>query len=218
VVTVSDFSRNEIHRYFSLDPDRISIVGNCLGERVEPVADSARTTPPMLLLVGSARPNKNVARALRGYLRFRENNPDVEVRLVVVGRYPDGWLEAVVPRWSPRESGLEYRGFVSDTELWALYGACHGVVFPSLYEGFGIPAIEALLRGRPLLLSEDTACAQLTGDLAIAVDGRSESAIARGIGQLLATRIDTSSASFRDFRDRYMLCGDAVSALETVLH
>ncbi len=218
VVTVSDFSRQEIGRYFSLDAAQIPIVSNCLGQRVEPVAESARSSPPMLLLVGSDRPNKNVARALRGYIRFREANPDHEVRLVVVGRYPDGWIESVDSRLTPGYLGLEVRGFVSDAELWQLYGECHGVVFPSLYEGFGIPAIEALLRGRPLLISQDTACARIAGDLAIAVNGRSEEDIARGIQRLLGSRVDTDSPAFEEFRDRYMLCGDAVSDLERVLH
>ncbi len=207
VITVSDFSRREICRHFGLASESVLVVDCCLGECVAPSPPGKRELPPFLLLVGSSRPNKNVLRALDGFARYRADHPGADTRLVVVGRYPPDWV-ADARRRHPEltDDVLEWRGYVSDQELAELYGRSHGLVFVSLYEGFGIPAMEALLRGRPVLLSHGTATAEIAGDLAITVDGRNPDDIARGMAALVDGEVTVDGATFQAFRDRHMRC------------
>ena len=202
IVTVSEFSRREICRHFDVDPARVIVVGNCLGNRVEPVpANNGRQK--LLLLVGSARRNKNVIRAIEGFQHYHRSNPDHDSRMVIVGNYPEQWVADTRRRFGAVESLLDWRGYVDDTELNRLYESAHGLVFVSLYEGFGIPAMEAILRGRPVLVAENTATADILGDL--------------GITDLLRSRVDTDSDAFRAFRDRYMSCEGAAGRLSSVV-
>lgn len=215
IITVSEFSRREICRHFGIDAASITVVGNCLGHRVDAASPRDGDGPPRLLLVGSARRNKNVLRALAGFQAFLEMQPDSPLRLVVVGSYPADWIADARRRFPELASRVDWRGFVDDAELDDLYDTSRGLIFVSLYEGFGIPAMEALLRGRPVLLARGTATAEIVGDLGITVDATDPVAIGHGIDQLMGTELDTDGTAFHEFRARYMSCDGAAARLVT---
>ena len=138
-----------------------------------------------LLMIGSDRPNKNIWRGLQGYIEFARTSTSFPA-LCIVGHYADAFqaeLASVIPK--SLRSRVYIRGFVSDTEYQELFSGCTGVLFPSLYEGFGIPVAEAVSQGKRVLVSQGTVCEEIAGSFGIVVDTRDISQVSLGIVKLL---------------------------------
>lgn len=142
-----------------------------------------------LLVVATQEPRKNLARLARAYAALA---PALRARhpLVVVGAR--GWLNAELERTlAPLERGGEVRrlGYVDESELPLLYAAAHAFAFPSLYEGFGLPVLEALASGIPVLTSLGSSLSELVrtpdGEVAIGVDALDEAALRDGLERVL---------------------------------
>ena len=139
---------------------------------------------PFLLGLSTLQPRKNFARLIRAFHAARQE-ADLPHRLVIGGK--KGWLFdeifAVV-----QELGLEaevlFPGFVADADLPALYSAAEFFVFPSLYEGFGLPILEALACGTPVLAGDNSCLPEAGGPGALYVDAESVESIADGIWRL----------------------------------
>jgi len=183
VITVSEFSRSQLIRHFQADPQRITVAPNGV-EGFEPAGpDAVREARrrhglerEYLLYVGSLKPNKNLDRVLAAWQRTGLAQRDLE--LAVAGAPGDvfGRQRVASP---PR--GVRLLGYVDDADLPALYTAAMAFVFPSLYEGFGMPAAEAMACGAPVLASTTTSLPEVCGDAAVLVDPTSVEAIAEGM-------------------------------------
>jgi glycosyltransferase involved in cell wall biosynthesis len=139
---------------------------------------------PIILFVSSMEPRKNPARLLEAYLSLPAA-VQAEYQLVFVGSA--GWKSAAVLekiRHQPASSVL-YLGHVDDACLNALFKAATCFAFPSLYEGFGLPILEAMSKGVPVLTSTDPACMEVAGNAALIVDPLSTEAIQAGLCTLL---------------------------------
>jgi len=167
VFAVSEFSKREVVELARVDADRVDVVPNAL----EPVFTAAgpRLAGDYVLAVGTLEPRKNLARVVEATARA-----GVELRLVG----ERGWGDAGV-------SGehVSWLGRIDDDELAAAYRGAHCLVFPSLYEGFGIPALEAMASGTPVVTSAGGALAEVTGGAAVLVDPLDPAAIAAGIDE-----------------------------------
>ncbi|HEU4663669.1 MAG TPA: glycosyltransferase family 1 protein, partial [Dokdonella sp.] len=142
--------------------------------------------------VATQEPRKNLARLARAYAALpaalRRRHP-----LVVVGAR--GWLNAELERTiAPLESAGDVRrlGYVDESELPLLYSAAHAFAFPSLYEGFGLPVLEALASGVPVLTSTGSSLGEIVrgenGDVALCVDPLDETALREGLSRVLEDR------------------------------
>lgn len=161
IVAVSAFTRSELGEVLGVPTDRVRVIGN----GVDPVfaADGRVEDGDYVLAVGTLEPRKNLARAVEaGRLA------GLEVR--VVGA--TGWGGIDVPGWVGR---------VDDEALAALYRGARCLVFPSLYEGFGIPILEAMACGTPVVTSRGGATEEIAGGAAVLVDPLDVEAIAAGI-------------------------------------
>lgn len=127
-----------------------------------------------VLFVGTVEPRKNLVRLVRAWRR----GVGPEVPLVVAG--PAGWGEA-----APAGDGIVPIGFVPDDDRDALYAGAAAVAYPSLREGYGLPVLEAMAQGAPVLTSSTTATAEVAGDAAVLVDPLDEAAIAEGLATLV---------------------------------
>ena len=137
---------------------------------------------PYVLFVGTIEPRKN----LRGLVEAMRRLDGREVDLVIVG--PDGWNEDVATLLAPLErTSIEVRslGFLPPADLPALYAGCAAFCFPSLREGFGMPVLEAMAQGAPVVTSTGTATAEVAGGAALLVAPNDHDAIAAALGTIL---------------------------------
>ena len=216
ILTVSDFSRREISRFFNFPISRIQVVSNCMGKDI--AVSTCTESSNRLLLIGSERKNKNVMRSIEGYCKFRNSNPGSHTRLVLVGTYSASFFKSIKNLFPEHMPHIELAGYIEDVELEKEYRECVGVIFLSLYEGFGLPAIEGLLFGKPVLVSRNTACAEILEDFAVTVDATDVGEIAKGIGNLIESKVDVLSSDFRKFQNRYMHCEEPANALTSILN
>jgi glycosyltransferase involved in cell wall biosynthesis len=187
VVTVSEHAANDIARLLEIDRQRIAVTHLAADPVLEP--DGAPPVePPYVLFVGGSHRRKNGARMIEAFGRAA---PPEAIRLVVAGWvHPPGPNEddlagaiaALPPAMRERVLLL---GHVSDEQMRALYGAASVCAFPSLYEGFGLPVLEAMTRGVPVITSTTTSLPEVAGDAAKLVDPTDVDALARALAELL---------------------------------
>ncbi len=168
VFAVSEFTKREAVELLGVAEERVNVIGNA----VEPVftADGPATEGDYVLAVATLEPRKNLSR-----IAAAAAAAGTELR--VVGA--PGWGGVRTPGWV---------GEVSDDELAALYRGARALVFPSLYEGFGIPVLEAMACGTPVVTSLGGATEEVAGGAAVLVDPLDVAAIATGIGEAAARR------------------------------
>ncbi len=132
------------------------------------------------LFLGTLQPRKNIERIARAYAQWRATHSGEDVGLVLAGA--QGWL--FDPAWTAGVEGITLTGYVDDTDRGALYAGALALVFPSLYEGFGFPAVEAMSCGTPVLASSTSSLPELVGDAGLLVDPLNTDEIANGMAQL----------------------------------
>lgn len=193
VYSVSEFSKGELVRRYGLPKDRISVVWNAADlDRFHPGAEgrelveSLGLTPgEYLLTVGRLEPRKNHLRLLQAYAQLPEPRP----RLAVVGQRDFRFVEILALK---DQLGLGddvvFLEHVSDAALPALYRHARVFAYPTLAEGFGMPVIEAMASGVPVITSQTTALPEVAGDAALLIDPYSVPAIAGCLQRLLGNQ------------------------------
>jgi glycosyltransferase involved in cell wall biosynthesis len=166
LIAVSEFTARELEALVGVPRERIRIVPNAVDHAVF-TPDGPRAEGDYVLAVGTLEPRKNLARTIEATARL-----GVELR--VVGSAGWGGVE-------PHGAHVRRLGFVGDEELAALYRGARCVAYPSLYEGFGIPVLEALACGAPVVTSRGGACEEVAGGAATLVDPLDVASIAAGI-------------------------------------
>jgi glycosyltransferase involved in cell wall biosynthesis len=132
------------------------------------------------LFIGTLQPRKNIARLVQAYARWRAAHPDDAAGLVLAGG--QGWL--FDPAWTSGVDGVTLTGYIDDADKGALYSGALALVFPSLYEGFGFPVLEAMHCGAPVICSSTSSLPELAGDAAMLVDPLDVDAIAAAMTQV----------------------------------
>jgi glycosyltransferase involved in cell wall biosynthesis len=159
--------------------------------------DRYRLTPGYLLAVGSLQPRKNVRRLLRTFFRWRTGRSS-GVRLVLTGAIT--WKsEDVIADVEAQPGAVVRLGHVSAEDLPALYTAAGALAFPSLYEGFGLPILEAMACGTPVLTSDCASCPEVAGKAALFVDPEDDDALYEGIDRILGDTTLRRSLRMRGF-------------------
>ncbi len=220
IATVSNFSRDRLAAVLRLDPATIPVIPNAADhvDAIVPdttIVDRLGLTPGrFLLFVGSFAPNKNLPRALEAFARVAR--PDD--RLVLVGAAVKSFAQNGM---DDVPAGVILPGRISDAALMALYGAARALVFPSLYEGFGIPPLEMMRFGRPVLAGDIPPVRDVCRDAAFYVDPLSVESIAAGIERMLRddALVDTLAARTSARANAYTWAAsadDLLAALATV--
>ncbi|MFT5820435.1 MAG: glycosyltransferase involved in cell wall biosynthesis [Crocinitomix sp.] len=182
VVFVSDSIKNEILNIFKLaDGPKFSRIYNGFEENFNQISAEDRDaglqaidlSKPYILFVGQIREHKNIYRVVEAFKRFSESNPTYQ--LIIVGH---NYLNLAL-----NENNIQHIDRVSNKSLKALYSACTSFLFPSLFEGFGFPILEAMSYGKPVITTNYGATAEVAGEHAILVNPESVTEITAAIVQ-----------------------------------
>lgn len=181
IVAVSQTTANDLNRLLKVPADRIRVVWSGIDEVFlsAPEATSPLVSPPYVLFVGTPEPRKNLPRLVEAVNELRSRG--FAERLVVAGSA--GWGGVKLPT-----TGVQTLGRVTDHELATLYSHASCVALPSLYEGFGLPAIEAMAAGTPVVVARAGSLPEITGNAAVLVDPYDVGAITAGLERAIRER------------------------------
>lgn len=175
VVTVSAFSRDELVKFFGLKREEIGLSCNGLRSIFEErsrMPISGQEKKGYFVVLGAIQPRKNLERVLRAYLLYRERQElDRPSQLYIVGR--KGWKYEGLLRvvsGSPFREDIVFTGYLCDVKLKEILSRAKALIYASLYEGFGVPVIEAMSVGTPVITSSISSMPEVAGDAAILVD------------------------------------------------
>jgi glycosyltransferase involved in cell wall biosynthesis len=180
IITPSADTANDLEQLADVAAAKIRVIWNGVSELFFGPAEVPRgIREPYVLFVGTLEPRKNLARLIQAVALLREKG--LEHRLVVAGGR--GWGAAI-----PAPDFVEMLGAVADDELHSLYANAACTVLPSLHEGFGLPAVESMAAGAPVVAARSGALPEITGDAAILVDPMDSASIASGIFECIKNR------------------------------
>jgi len=191
ILTISKASRTDIIRFYKVDPEKIEVTypGIVMSKNVlaDQIFSKYGIKPNFILYVGTIQPRKNLVRLIEAYQILLSKQSKMDNQLVIVGK--KGWLyEEIFKR--VKELGLEGRvvftGFVPDEELSTFYSEAKLITLVSLYEGFGLPPLEAMSYKTPAVVSDVSSLPEIVGDAGILVNPEDSASIALGIDKVLS--------------------------------
>lgn len=193
VLADSQATKEDLIEFYKLSSDKITVLHGGVDERFQPASEAVVLAVRQkyhlsdfryIFSVGTVQPRKNYGRLIEAlaYLRSRQH----DVHLVIAGGR--GWLEDPIYRMietTKMQAFVHFIGFADDADLPALYSGADCLAFPSLYEGFGFPVLEAMACGTPVMTSNVSSLPEVAGDAALTVDPYDLDAICNALEQLL---------------------------------
>ncbi len=198
ILTGSEFSARAIARHYGRDPADIAVIPNAASAVFRPISPAVAAAyvrarfgiePPFLLSVGDLQPRKNPIGLIAAFAELLPLLPGSRLRLVLAGK--ETWYGGRVRKAAQRSGAAErihFTGFVSDEDLLHLYNACELFVFPSFYEGFGLPLVEAMACGKAVACSNRSALPEVADAAALLFDPQRSSEMVRVMRELLVDR------------------------------
>ncbi len=195
ILTVSEASKRDILKLFDLPNEKVTVIPNAIDERflstplddeIVRVRERYQLSDRFVLYAGSAKPHKNVERLLDAFFMLRQKEGFNDLSLIIIGNEISKYstLRRAVHRYKLHKH-VRFLGFVTHETLAILYRLSDVFVFPSLYEGFGLPPLEAMACGTPVLTSNVSSLPEVVGDAAVLVDPYNPRSIADGMELIL---------------------------------
>lgn len=206
VLTVSEYSRQKIIAWSGVAPDQVVNVGNGVSPAYAPAGPVYAPGHPYLLCISNRRPHKNEERLLHAFARAELPSA---VQLLFSGT-PTPALSTLVATLGIT-TRVRFLGRIAEADLPALYRGAQALVFPSLHEGFGLPVVEAMACGTPVITSSVTSLPEVAGDAALLVDPLQADEIAAAMGQLLADHDLSARLREKGLRRAQQFSWDAVA-------
>ena len=181
ILTSSEFSRRDIIETYAINPDRIAVTALAAPTHFAPVENETKLKEiresygierDYILSLGSIQPRKNLVRLIEAYLCLRRIRRDSKLpQLVLAGKR--GWLDSETFHAADREGcgrDILFTGYVPERDLPALYSGAISFVYPSFFEGFGLPVVEAMQCGVPVIAGNQTSLPEVVGDAGLLFD------------------------------------------------
>jgi glycosyltransferase involved in cell wall biosynthesis len=190
IIVDSLATARDLAAHYGVSENRINLVYPGVDESLAPVSDPSRLKAVRarynlperyLLFIGTLQPRKNISRIVQAYARWQAKQAASDVALVLAG--PQGWLYD--PNWTAGVPGVILPGYIQDSDIAALYSGALGLVFPTLYEGFGFPVLEAMRCGTPVITSTSSSLPEVAGNAALMVNPRDTDAVADAIDRIV---------------------------------
>ncbi len=178
IITVSEFSKRELIAGYNLPPDKISVVYNGITDTYKPVSEDQKKTTrdrysksnPYFLYLGAIHPRKNIQTLVKAFEQFKSSTSS-GLQLVLAGRaswHTEEVFHAIAN--SPFKESIHLPGYVSTSDATALVASAEAMIYPSLYEGFGLPLVESMACGVPVICSNVSSLPEVAGDAALLFD------------------------------------------------
>lgn len=180
LIAVSEATRADLHRYYRIPAERVSVVHHGVDQALRSLAPSSERK--ILLCVSTLHPHKNLDRLIRAYARRKR-----EFKLVIAGMrgfYADS-IDKLIAELGVADS-VTITGWIAREELYKLYPRAHAFVYPSTFEGFGMPVLEAMAAGIPVACSDIPPLREVAGEAALFFDPLSEDALAAALDRILS--------------------------------
>ena len=189
LITVSEFAKRNICDHTGLPEEKITVIPNGINhtffrpgrsEEVEPVLSKYHLEGNYLLTVGSFDPRKNFRRLLEAWNRIEDRHPDI--KLVIVGGNSANFADHGTTQQAQK---VQFLGYCPDQDLPALYSGAMAFLYPSIFEGFGLPPLEAMACGTAVVTSGISSLPEVVGDAALLVDPYDVESIVNGIEKII---------------------------------
>ncbi len=180
IIAVSKFTKNELTRIYQISPQKITVAPNGVGD----VPPTKIIKSKYFLYLGTLKPNKNIVFLVKSFARFSKIYPDFS--LVIAGK--KGWLFDEIfstVKNLQLENKIIFPGYVNDDDKWSLLRSAAAFIIPSTYEGFGIPAIEAMKVNTPVIASHIPAFTEVVGPAGLFIDPQNETDLLTKMIQVL---------------------------------
>jgi len=198
IMTVSEASKRDILEYYNVPRTKIDVIYNGIDERfgetppeddVAGVRERYQLNDPFVLYVGTIKPHKNLERLIEAFHLLRRSSDFEQVKLVIIGDEITKYaaLRHAVHRHKLHKH-VRFFGFVPQRTLAIFYRLAAVFVFPSLYEGFGLPPLEAMASGAPVITSNVSSLPEVVGDAALLIDPLQPAEIADAIARVLTDK------------------------------
>lgn len=200
IITVSNYSKREISKIYPVLKDKIYVIYNALSDMFTSIKVSeSKPVEEYVLTVSSMDPRKNFPRLVEAFMRMDK----VPHKLYIIGGRPANFEEIKFSNYS--EDKIKFLGYVSDEKLVEYYKNASLFVYPSLFEGFGIPPLEAMSQGTPILLSDIEVLREVSGDTAFYCDPYNVDDIAEKISYILlnANEVEEKKKGYAEQLARY---------------
>ncbi len=185
IIVVSDFVKKELLKEFPEFQGKVTRIYHGMDHIVKPIPDNESTKPdrPYILYLGTLEKRKNLKNLILAFEQFNQLYPEID--LFLVGGFGFGAEKIIsLAQRSPAANRIHYKGYVKDHDRGRLYKNALFAVYPSLYEGFGMPILEAMYLGCPILTSNIGAMDEVSGDAALKADPLNPDSIAAQMVQL----------------------------------
>lgn len=197
ICTVSNAARNDIISHYHMPNERIRVIYHGVSPRFSPqpatriaeIRKRHKLDGSYFLFVGTWAPRKNLPRLIEAFRLFRKN-PNRKHQLILVGPQGSDATEVQRAMNDPELAGeVRWLGFIEDDDMPCIYAAADAFVFPSLGEGFGMPVIEAMACGTPVITSSVSCLPEVAGDAALFVDPNAAADIARAMEEIIQPNV-----------------------------
>lgn len=196
IITISEFSKMEIKKYLKIDDKKVAVVpcgvdnkifrADYEKEEIERVTKIYGISFPYFLYLGTLEPRKNIPRLIEAYFRLKSVKPSRLPKLVIAGK--KGWnyenIFETVQRYYLEEDVI-FTGYVKDEDVPYLLSGALCFVFPSLYEGFGMPPLEAMACGTPVISSKVASIPEVVGNAGILIDPNDSEALCKAMYEMV---------------------------------
>lgn len=198
IICISEYTKNEFCQYTNMSEERVFVAPLAAAEHFHPVNNFQNTHQTLckykipgdyFLSLAAPQPRKNLVHLIRCFFRLLAEHPAININLVLVGAKDLGWLNQeiydIATKSSRFSSRVIFTGYVPDEDLSQVYSGARAFIFPSLYEGFGLPVLEAMQCGVPVITSNTTSLPEVVGNAGILVDPMDEDALCQAMLNLI---------------------------------